>query len=258
MPDPTATIDRSALSKNVIGIILAGGFGTRLQGVRPDCPKPLIPCLNKPFIEWVMLHAHRSGINQFVISLGHLSEVARRYFDQRSPDALSISTVVESSPLGTAGAIRFAWDAYQGQSALVLNGDSLLLGDFGPLWKLWATTTADAVVVGVPQSDASRFGTLTFSSDQKLLAFEEKRPGAGIINAGIYLFRPELLRTIPLGVALSVERDIFPSWLKEGRDIRVCQIPGPFLDIGLPESLASADEFLRLNWSSVDREQLNS
>jgi len=232
----------------VIGIILAGGMGTRLQSVRSDCPKPFIPCRGKPFIDWVLRYFQKAGVSEFVVSLGHLANVAIDYFERREADGLRISTVVESHPLGTAGAVRFAWDGHQKQAAIVLNGDSLLLADFSPLWKMWRETTADALVVGVPQTDASRYGTLTYSATQRLLAFEEKRPGQGTINAGIYLFRASLLATIPVEVPLSLERDLFPAWLKDGRDIRVCVLPGPFLDIGLPESLAAADEFLRQNW----------
>lgn len=232
----------------ILGIVLAGGFGTRLKGVQPNVPKPLIECAGRPFIEWVLRYFQKFGIDQFVISLGHLAEVAERYFDQRTPQGLEISTVVESIPLGTAGAVRFAWEGRRNQPVLVLNGDSLLLADFTPLFDVWNQFKADALVVGVPQDDASRYGTLTVSDDQRLIAFEEKRPGSGLINAGIYLFSPALFETIKPSVALSLERDLFPGWLKEGRDIRVCELSGPFLDIGLPESLASADEFLRHNW----------
>jgi D-glycero-alpha-D-manno-heptose 1-phosphate guanylyltransferase len=246
MPDPV--VNEMTANADVMGIILAGGMGTRLKGVRSDCPKPLIPCAGQPFIEWVLQYYQRAGIHHFIVSLGHLAETAQQFFDQRDDAGLRVSTVVETQPLGTAGAVRFAFHAHPGRDMLVLNGDSLLFADFSPLFELWKQTTADAIVVGVPQSDASRYGTLTFTDDHKLVSFEEKRPGAGIINAGIYLFRPDLIKAIPADVPLSLERDLFPGWLKSGRDIRVCVLPGPFLDIGLPETLAQADEFLRQNW----------
>ena len=232
----------------MIGILLAGGMGTRLKTVVADCPKPFIPCEGKPFIDWILRYFHRFGIDHYVISLGHLADVAQDYLRQRPIDGITIETAVEDTPLGTAGAVRFAWDAHQQQSALVMNGDSLLFADFTPVLKLWNESQFDALVVGVPQKDASRYGTLTFSADGRLQAFQEKRPGEGIINAGIYLFRPSLLQTIPTGQPLSLEKDLFPQWLEAGRDIRVCIAPGEFLDIGLPESLAAADDFLRRNW----------
>ena len=83
-------------------------------------------------------------------------------------------------------------------AALVLERRFLLLADFDPAWfEMWRDTPAEVVVVGVPQPDASRYGTLTFSDDHRLTSFEEKRPGQGVINAGIYLFRPTLLRNDP-------------------------------------------------------------
>ena len=231
-----------------VGIVLAGGFGTRLRGLHPDCPKPLIPVSGRPFIDWVLRWFGKQGVSEFIVSLGHLAEVAQQHFAQKPLNGITVKTVVETEPLGTGGAIRCAWNACADRSVLVLNGDSLLLADFAPVWNLWRATTAEAVVVGVYQQDASRFGTLQFDPEKRLLAFNEKQPGAGVINAGIYLFRPTLLADYPSATPLSVERDVFPQWLQQGRDIRVAVLEGPFLDIGLPESLASAEEFLRLNW----------
>ena len=78
-----------------------------------------------------------------------------------------------------------------------------------------------------------------------MLGFDEKKPGAGVINAGIYLLKQRLLASIPTTVPLSIEHDLFPAWIAEGRDIRVCEVAGRFIDIGTPESLSVAAEFLR-------------
>ncbi len=234
--------------REISAIILAGGLGSRLQGVRADCPKPLIPCAGRPFIEWVLQWFRRQGIQEFVVSLGHLADVAERYFTERAADGVQLHTVVEPNLLGTAGALRFAWNTIPDRPVLVTNGDSLLLADLEPVWSLWDSSDADGILVGVPQLDASRYGTLAFNAQGRLLAFEEKRPGRGVINAGIYLFRPELLAAIPAQTPLSLERDVFPTWLREHRRLQVCVVEGPFLDIGLPETLAQADDFLTHQW----------
>lgn len=238
---------------DVVGIVLAGGFGTRLRGLHPDCPKPLIPVGGRPFIDWVLDWFGDAGVAEFVVSLGYQAEVAQRHFAARDLAKPRVKTIVENEPLGTGGAIREAWRDCPNKSVLVLNGDSLLLADFTPVWNLWRTTDADAIVVGVYQQDASRFGTLRFDADGRLRSFEEKRPGQGVINAGIYLFRPTLRSDYPIETPLSVERDVFPRWLEHGRDIRVAVVDGPFIDIGLPESLASAEEFLRMHWPEGTR-----
>ena len=231
--------------ESTTAIILAGGMARRLRGVVDDVPKPLIPCLGRPFIEWVLDVVAAQGIPSVIVSTGHLADVAAGYFATRDQDGLSIRLVRETQSLGTGGAIHHACRASVDHDALVLNGDSLLVADWTTAWDAFAMPTADAVVVGVKQADASRFGTLRFDASQRLLGFDEKKPGAGVINAGIYLLKQRLLASIPPTVPLSIEHDLFPAWIAEGRDIRVCEVAGRFIDIGTPESLSVAAEFLR-------------
>ncbi len=124
--------DRSA------AIILAGGQGTRIRELFPNVPKPLIPAAGEPFIEWVLRHASTQGIGRFVISLGHLAEVGQDYFRNRAPDGLTIRTVVEREPLGTGGAVEWAQRtaASNADPLVILNGDSLVLADYAPAWRL--------------------------------------------------------------------------------------------------------------------------
>ncbi|OLE45615.1 MAG: hypothetical protein AUI36_22515 [Cyanobacteria bacterium 13_1_40CM_2_61_4] len=100
-------------------------------------------------------------------------------------------------------------------------------------------------------ADAARYGTLAFDESRRLLRFEEKRPGAGVINAGVYLLKPELLTRFPSARPLSFEKDVFPSLLAGGARLRVHATDAPFLDIGTPESLALAESFICENFSSL-------
>jgi D-glycero-alpha-D-manno-heptose 1-phosphate guanylyltransferase len=105
---------------------------------------------------------------------------------------------------------------------------------------------ADAAVAAVHTDDCSRFGSLAFDDSGILTAFCEKRagPADGYINAGVYLIDARML---PDGSAIqtaSIEHDYFPGWLSEGRKIKVIPADGPFIDIGTPESLASAAAFI--------------
>lgn len=220
-------------------VVLAGGFGTRLRELHPDLPKPLIPLRGRPFLEWVLRHWARQGVRRFVISLGHLAQVAEAYLAARPADGLEILTVVEPEPLGTGGAVRYAARQVQlSDPFLVMNGDSLVVGEAA--WPL----PCDGAILGVPTPDAARFGTLDTGPGGRLLGFREKQPGAGIINAGVYLLRRPLLGLFGESTPLSIERDVFPKLLAEGADLRVTTVPGPLLDIGTPESLAGAEKFL--------------
>jgi D-glycero-alpha-D-manno-heptose 1-phosphate guanylyltransferase len=225
-------------------LLLAGGQGTRIRALHPDVPKPMIPCRGRPFLEWVVRHLRRQGLNRFVISLGHLAPIAEAYFRQRPADGAVIETVREPTPLGTGGGCRFAWDAVGNSDVLVANADSLLLADLCPAWEVFSRPEVDGVVLGLPQEDASCYGTLVTGPAGRLLSFQEKRPGPGLVNAGVYLLKKRLRPTLPAQTPQSMERDVFPRWLAAGMDLRVVACSAPFIDIGTPESLRGAEEFL--------------
>ena len=232
-------------------IVLAGGRGTRIAHLHPDVPKAMIPCLGRPFLEWVIQHFANQGVTQAVMSLGHLAEVAEAYFERRPADSVSIRTVREPAPLGTGGALRWAWETIPGADVILANGDSLLLADLGPASEIFARPEVDGVLLGVWQDDASRDGTLQVAVDGRLLAFAEKQPGPGWANAGVYLLKNRLRERLPARSPLSLERDIFPQWLREACDLRVVGCRAPFLDIGTPETLKEAEAFLQSHWALV-------
>jgi D-glycero-alpha-D-manno-heptose 1-phosphate guanylyltransferase len=93
-------------------------------------------------------------------------------------------------------------------------------------------------------TDASRFGTISQNAAGELSGFNEKKPGAGLINAGIYLFRDALLNQFPAKEPLSFELDVFPALIGGGRRLKTVTSAAPFLDIGTPESLPQADKFI--------------
>jgi D-glycero-alpha-D-manno-heptose 1-phosphate guanylyltransferase len=157
---------------------------------------------------------------------------------------VAITTVREQAPLGTGGGVRLAWDSIPGADVIVANGDSLVLADLAPAFALFARPDVDAVLLGVSQDDASRYGTLRVDAGGRLLAFEEKRPGSGLINAGVYLLKSQLRESILAGTPLSMETDIIPRWLADDRRILVQPCRAPFIDIGTPESLDTAAAFL--------------
>jgi D-glycero-alpha-D-manno-heptose 1-phosphate guanylyltransferase len=100
-------------------------------------------------------------------------------------------------------------------------------------------------------ADAGRYGTLSLSSTGRLLKFAEKKPGAGIINAGIYLLSRSLLEPFPRGRKLSMEEELLPALIAQGANL-ACEVAenAPFLDIGTPESVKQAETFVRLHMGS--------
>jgi D-glycero-alpha-D-manno-heptose 1-phosphate guanylyltransferase len=155
------------------------------------------------------------------------------------------------NPLGTGGALLFADRSvdHDVETLLLTNGDSLVLADLAPAFELLENHEIDGVVTGLNVRDASRYGRLDVAADGQLLRFSEKQPGAGVINAGVYLFRRKLLRRFPSQFPLSIEHDVFPSLLADGAKLMVHRCEAPFLDIGTPESVAQADAFVRRHFS---------
>ena len=242
---------RARAPTSVCAVILAGGLGTRIRHLYPELPKPMVPVAGVPFIEWVVRYLRDEGVTQFVISLGHLAEVAEAYFDSRPAQGCQIQTVREPAPLGTGGALAFA-DRASGlpaETLLLANGDSLVLADLAPAWHMLSDDATDGVVVGLEVADASRYGRLDVAGDGRLLRFSEKQPGAGLINAGIYLLRRRLLDHFPRRTPLSMERDVFPALLGGGARLKVHRCQAPFLDIGTPETVAQADSFIQRHFS---------
>lgn len=236
---------------NACAVILAGGLGTRIRELYPDLPKPMVPAAGAPFIEWVVRYLAAQGVRRSVISLGHLAHVAETYFVKRPADDCQITTLREPAPLGTGGAVLLAARlAADGDPLVVTNGDSLLLADLAPVWRQWAADTIDAVVLGLEMDDASRYGRLDVDTAGRLLRFSEKQPGGGLINAGTCIFRRRVIDRFPQRTPLSLERDVFPQLLAEGKRIMVCRCRAPFLDIGTPASVVQADGFIREHFST--------
>ena len=237
-----------SLSK-VVAVVLAGGFGTRVQHLLPNLPKPMALVAGKPFLEWVVRYLGRQGVGKVVISTGYLSEVVARHFRNQPVPAVITQCVAESGPLGTAGGFLHAARA-SGESPeawLVWNGDTLAFVALKGLLSSLANPNFAGVVVGKELPDTSRYGTLSCDAAGGLAGFAEKQPGKGIVSAGIYVFRDWSVKEFPDQLPLSFEKDVFPALLARRMRLQVHLSDAPFLDVGTPESLPQADAFIRSN-----------
>jgi len=231
---------------SIAAIILAGGQGTRIRHLLPDLPKPMAPAAGRPFIEWVVRALLAQGIGEIVISTGYRAEVIEAHFRSLALPGLHLTCAAEPKPLGTAGGFLHAVEAsgLSPEGWLVLNGDSLAVT---PLESLFAAARGnEGALLGLHVDDASRYGTLTAGEGGRLVGFAEKKAGPGTISAGVYLLSHEVLASFPAGLPLSFETDVFPSLLARGTALGLAASPTgtPFLDIGTPETLRRAEEFI--------------
>lgn len=232
-----------------LAVVLVGGLGTRIRHLLSELPKPLAPVAGRPFLEWVVRYLHRQGLQRIILSTGHYADKVERFAADLSIPGLNLTCIQEAAPLGTAGgflnALEGSGDRFS--DTLVLNGDSIVLADLAPLLRALEDEQTCGALLGVSVADAARYGTIDVNGQGFLRGFAEKRPGAGLVNGGVYLFRRATVERFPAGRPLSFEYDVFPALLADRARIRVVPCDAPFLDIGTEESLAQAGAFIEDN-----------
>ena len=232
----------------VTAAILAGGLGSRLRPVVADRPKVLAAVGGRPFLTYLLDQLASAGIAQVVLCTGYLGEQVRATLGEVY-GLLRLVYSQESSPLGTAGALRLALPFFPSDSVLVMNGDSFCPVDLRAFWEWHGAQGAEATLLVVQAPDTSFFGWVQLDARGRVLAFKEKEksptPELRMINAGIYLIERRFLKMIPPGRTVSLERDFFPAHL--GRKLYGYQCQASFIDIGTPETYVEAEKFLQGN-----------
>lgn len=234
----------------VTAMILAGGLGTRLRDVLDDRPKPMAQVAGKPFLEWLIRQAYSQGVRLVVLCTGYRGNIIEEYFGDGKKWGVNLSYSRETSPLGTAGALRFAIERTRVETLLVLNGDSYCRYNLEHLLTAHKSRKASATLWVVPVAERLRYGAVEITPEGSVRSFVEKGVNAerGYINAGVYLLRRDLIASIPKDIKLSLETEVLPSLV--GRGLYAVRGEGPFIDIGTPESFAIASSFMK-------NEQLN-
>ncbi|HEV7687407.1 MAG TPA: NDP-sugar synthase [Acidimicrobiia bacterium] len=235
-------------------IVLAGGEGTRLRPLTWTTPKPLLPIVNRPFLEHQLAWLAGHGVTEVVLSLGYRSDA----FAGRSFSDLPLQVAAEPEPLGTAGAIRFAAEAGGVTSRfLVCNGDVLTDLDVSALVRFHEEREAEATIALTRVDDPSAFGVVPTDTDGRVLRFVEKPPPGEAptdwINAGTYVLEPSVLDDIPSGRAVSIERETFPGLLDRSGRLYALRSSAYWLDIGTPAKYleANADRLQRGGGASL-------
>jgi D-glycero-alpha-D-manno-heptose 1-phosphate guanylyltransferase len=228
--------------------ILAGGLGSRLRPAVAGLPKALASVGARPFLVYLFDQLVAAGVRDVVLCTGYLGDPIRTRFGE-SYGTLRLSYSQESSPLGTAGALRLALPLFKSNPVLVMNGDSYCEANLREFCLWHATRDSDASLLLTKVFDTKRFGQVQLAPDGRVTVFQEKGKGErpGLINAGIYLISRDWLEEIPRHRTVSLEREVFPLWI--GRGLYGFPSESRFVDIGTPESYASAQSFFASGFS---------
>lgn len=229
-----------------IGILLVGGFGTRLKPLTNQTPKPMLPVGGLPVTEHQLIAAKKAGITTVILATSYLSEVFIPYFGDGSKWGMQLKYAVEKEPLGTGGAIRNAAELIDLESAkaaheefVIFNGDVLSHHSIAAQLDFHRKHQADVTLHLINVEDARAFGCVPTDKDGRVTAFLEKmdNPVTNAINAGCYVFSPNVILDIPRSKVVSVERETFPNLVNSGRPVFGYNEQSYWLDIGTPAAL---------------------
>ncbi len=215
-------------------IILAGGFGTRLQSVVSDVPKPMATVCGKPFLYWLLRYCNRYGIKEVILSVGYKADIIENYFGNTFQN-ISIKYCYEKEPLGTGGAILESLKHTSAQEVFVLNGDSFFNINLKDFYFQHTHHKSSLSLALKDMEKFERYGVVKINSSSRITAFEEKKNTAkGNINAGVYILNRNLFSNKNLSGKFSFEKDLMEKFVSQ-ETISGFIFHDYFIDIGIPE-----------------------
>lgn len=219
-------------------IVLAGGLGTRLRAVLPDLPKPLAPVQGKPFLSYLLQYLAGQGIQRVILSLGYGAAPILDWLTRYTWD-MEVVPVVEQQPLGTGGALAYAWEMATADRVFFLNGDTFFpirMRDFATFHEVAGTPVSVALAHVAP---ADRYGLVEVEGG-RVRAFREKAPAPeGWIYGGIALVEADWWEAQPWEKVFSWEAyltqavPVLPVGAYQAHGV-------PFIDIGVPQDYERA------------------
>ena len=209
-------------------IILAGGFGTRLQSVVSDVPKPMAPIGNVPFLSYILDELVEQEFDKVILAVGYKKEVIMDYYGD-SYKGMKILYSIENEPLGTGGCVKKAMELSEDNFVFVINGDTF----FKINYKEMAKTNKISIACR-KMFNFDRYGEVKIKNGI-IQAFEEKKHvDEGYINGGIYYLPSDIFTRYHLDKKFSMEKDFFEVYMKE-LNIYAYKSYDYFIDIGIPE-----------------------
>ena len=230
-------------------VVLAGGKGTRLRKAVAGLPKSLAPIGKRPFLSYLLGWLRAQGVTDIILAVGHRRKEIVRHYTRHLPLGMRLRYSIETTPLGTAGALRNVRSMLDGEEFFVLNGDSIFDVDLRQMLSFHRRHRAQTTLALACPPEAGRYGSVLLDSRGRIKAFVEKRaaalPGGNgkprasqWISGGIYIMDRAVFRHIPGQREVSLEKEVFPSLI--GGPFYGFPSKGYFIDIGVPEDYARA------------------
>jgi mannose-1-phosphate guanylyltransferase len=230
-------------------MILAAGKGTRVRPITYIMPKPMIPIMQKPVMEFLVELLREHGFDEIMVNVSHLSEEIENYFRDGQKFGVQMAYSFEGSivdgqlvgsALGSAGGLKKIQDfsPFFDSTFVVLCGDALIDLNLSEVvkWHRKKGSLATVVTKSVPKEQVPSYGVVVTDDDNKILTFQEKptveEARSNEINTGIYIFEPEVLDYVPSGVEYDIGGDLFPQLVAENAPFYAKSMDFEWVDIG--------------------------
>ena len=221
-------------------VVMAGGFGTRIQPLTNSRPKPMLPIINKPMMEHTMMTLKGLGITEFIVLLYFKADVIKEYFGDGSDFGITITYVLPDDDYGTAGAVKLAQKHIGDDNFIIISGDLVTDFDFQKIFDYHASKNSKLTITLTSVDNPLEFGVVIADENGKIEKFLEKPSWGEVfsdtINTGIYIIEPEILDYIPQNENFDFAKDLFPLLMREGIDLMAGHAKGYWRDVGNPES----------------------
>ena len=223
-------------------MIMAGGRGKRLSPLTDSVPKPMLLLGDKPIIEYNIDRLISFGVKKIYISVKYLGEQIENYFGNGSKKGITIEYIWEDMPLGTAGALSLL-DNVNTDHILLMNSDLFTDVDFEDLYLDLIDQNADMVVASTEYKVDVPYAVFE-TEKNTVVNFKEKPSYIYHSNAGIYIFKKELINKIPKNQFFDIT-DLMDNLVQEGGKLIHNPIHGYWIDIGNPSDFKQAKEFVK-------------
>lgn len=214
-------------------MILAAGQGTRVRPLTKDIPKPMIPILGKPVLEYIIEHLARYGVREIMINVAFMHRKIEEYFGDGHRWGVEIGYSYEGAyehgdilpkPIGSAGGMKHIQDnsGFFDETTLVLCGDALIDLDISAALHEHRMKGAIASVVAldVPLSEVKNYGIVVADDEGRIQTFQEKpspeEAKSTLASTGIYIFEPAVLDLVPSGKVYDIGSQLFPALAEQG------------------------------------------
>jgi D-glycero-alpha-D-manno-heptose 1-phosphate guanylyltransferase len=243
-------MDQKCSTMNAMeAVVLAGGRGTRLRKAVAGLPKSLAPIGRRPFLSYLLGWLRAQGVTDIILALGHRRKEIVRHYTRREPQGMRLRYSVETTPLGTGGALRNLSSMLKGEEFLVMNGDSIFDVDLQQMLSFHRRHRAQTTLALASPLETGRYGSVVLDARGRIKAFIEKQAAAlaseggrtnpsQLISGGLYIMSKAVFRHIPGRGKVSLESEVFPRLI--GGPFYGFPSDGYFIDIGVPEDYRRA------------------